>query len=549
MNINDIIINSGLMYDRYLGSTVSLPFSSFDSIRIQPNDIATSKVVNLAFDKLNENFLYLYKSSRIASNIIPVSSVAIAGVSAQSSLFKWYTYSDGLSSSQFTSLENASLYNQDNITNITAAINRDTNAFSIFTTTDKDLVVYNSDRRFFNDTIDNNTSISVALSTHELYNKSGVYWQQIKDFAFGMNNTLFVLDLSANRVVKYDASGFLTDDKVLQNKLVYVDNIGGYGDYTDQLSFNAPQSIDTYESWLYVLDSGNGCVKQYDQDLNWITTYRLFRDFLSAGPVQLSHDNDGNKYILTNENTIYKYDNNFQNKTILIPDITDLEGEVIKKIFFSATDKNIFYIISNNYIYKYLVNQPKDRIGKYLPYLFRYNTNETYVDFVSIANKDDNTSDYNIVFSTASGAGKFSIWYDNLNLFDVLAIKDFDVYPIDQINIAANEYLQNWVFNKSISKLIINHMRLRDQIIGKFLAKKDSVGNITFRGTRYFLPDELKSLVFQQDLTYYIGMNEILQNTIINRCLENIFNVQLSMLNALQSEIDTEYDSSKPLFL
>ena len=475
--------------------------------------------------------------------------MAIAGVSAQTTQFKWYTYNKGLSSSQFVSLANANLYNQDNITKITAAINKDTNAFSIFTTSDKDLVVYNSDRRFFNDTIDNNTSISIALSTQELYTGSGVYWQKIKDFAFGKDNTMFVLDLSANKVVKYDASGFLTDNTVLQDRLVYVDNIGGFGDYTDQLSFNAPQGIDTYQSWLYVLDSGNSCVKQYDQDLNWVTTYRLFRDFLSAYPMQLTHDSEGNKYILTNQNTIFKYDSNFQNKIILYPDITDLEGETIKKIAFSATDKNIFYLMSNRYIYKYLVDQPKDRIGKYLPYLFRFDTNETYVDFVSIANKNDNFNDYNILFSSVSGIGKFSIWYDNLNLFDVLAISDFDVYPIDQIYIAANEYIQNWVLNKSLSKLVINHMRLRDEIIGKFLAKKDSFGNITFRGTRYFLPAELTALIFQQDLTYYVGMNEILQNTIINRCLENIFNIQTTLLDALQSEIDTEYDTTKTLFI
>lgn len=548
MKITEIITNEGLMFDRYLGSAIVLPHPDFNTVKIQPNDIATAKVINLAFQKIYENFLYLYKSSRIASNIIPVSSTAIGGVSSDSTNFKWYTYNEGLSSDQFIPLSNASLYNQDNITNIAAAYNKDTTAFTIFTTSNNDIVAYKTDRRFFTSTIDKDTSITVALSTKEIYQNSGVAWKQVTDFVFGENNTMFVLDTSANRVVKYDASGFLTDNTILQDRLVYVDSMGGFGDYTDQSFFNSPQSIDTYKSHLYVLDSGNGCVKQFDQDLNWVTTYRLFRDFLSAYPVQLSHDSDGNMYVLTDQTKILKYDNNFQNKTELYLDTSSASGEFFKKIIFSATDKNIFYVLSNKHVYKYLVNQPKDQIGKYLPYLYRFNTDETNVDFVSLPGSN-NTGDYNILFSSNNGAGKFSVWYDNLNLFDVLSLPDFDVYTLDEINVSSDEYLQSWVFNKALSKLIINHMRLRDQIIGKFLARKDVYGNITFRGTRYFLPAELANLVFQQDLTYFIGMNEIFQNTIVNRCLEKLFNIQTALAKALAAEIYTDYNISETLYI
>ena len=85
-------------------------------------------------------------------------------------------------------------------------------------------------------------------------------------------------------------------------------------------------------------------------------------------------------------------------------------------------------------------------------------------------------------------------------------------------------------------------MRLRDQIIGKFIAKRDTENNVTFRGTRYFLPDELKAIAFEQDMTFYIGMNEIFQNTIVNRGLERIYNIQLNLYKALQADIITSYD-------
>jgi hypothetical protein len=553
MNITAAITNENIIFDRYLGSTLVLPYSGFDSIKLQPNDSATTPVINLALRKLYENFLYLYKSSRVASNIIPVSSTAIAGVSSGSTAFRWYTDNEGLSSSQFITLSSAILYNQtfnspaltavlsnqDNITNIAAVYNRNTNAFTMFTTCNTDIVAYNSDKRFFTNTLDNSKTINIVLSSNELYVGSGINWQQINDFAFGASNAMYVLDTSANRVVKYDATGFLTDETVLSNTLPYVDSMGGYGDYSDNSFFNSPQSIDVYGSQLYVLDSGNGCVKQFDEDLNWVTTHRLFRDFLSAYPVHLSHDINGNMFVLTDKNKILRYDSNFQNKIEIKLDTLSANEETFKKVIFSPSDTNIYYILTDKNIYKYLVTQPDEQVGKYLPYLFRYNTNETYVDFVSLSS--DN-GDYNIVFSRNGNAGKFNVWYDNLNLFDVLAVKDFDIYDFLDIRVSSNEYLQNWVFNKMISKLLINHMRLRDQIIGKFIAKRDTENNVTFRGTRYFLPDELKDIAFEQDMTFYIGMNEIFQNTIVNRCLEKIYNIQLNLYKALQADIITSYD-------
>jgi len=82
MNISQIVESENLNFDRYLGTTLVLPYSGFDKIKIQPNDVATEPVVNLALSKLYENFLYLYKSSRVASNIIPIKQIAIAGLSA-----------------------------------------------------------------------------------------------------------------------------------------------------------------------------------------------------------------------------------------------------------------------------------------------------------------------------------------------------------------------------------------------------------------------------------------------------------------------------------
>ncbi len=203
--------------------------------------------------------------------------------------------------------------------------------------------------------------------------------------------------------------------------------------------------------------------------------------------------------------------------------------------------------MSDKNIYKKLVAQPDEDIGRYLTYIYRVNTDERYLTMTSLP-LDGN--DCNFVLSQGlDGIGKIMLWKDNANLFDILSVKDFDIYTIDNININHFEYLQNWVFNKAIAKLLLNHMRLRDQITGKFIAERDSKNNITFRGTRYFLPKELDTLKFGQDVTNYIGMNEIFQNNIVNRCLKKIFDIQLALLDALQADILKGFDEFQTVYI
>jgi hypothetical protein len=149
----------------------------------------------------------------------------------------------------------------------------------------------------------------------------------------------------------------------------------------------------------------------------------------------------------------------------------------------------------------------------------------------------------------SGNTGKLGYFYDNLNLFDILAVKDFDIYNSDDIAFNKEEYIQNWVFNKNLSKLLINHMRLRDEIIGKYIAARDRQGNITFRGTRYLLPAELESIFFQQDITFFIGANEIFTNNIVNRALEKIYNIQVNLLNILKAEITNFPDPDQVITL
>ena len=97
MNISTVFNSFNLEYDRYLEERLSLPYN-INEILIQSNDTVSANLINLKLNHLYKNFLFLYKNSLIASNVIPVTSIAIAGISAASTRFTWHK---GLSTSQF----------------------------------------------------------------------------------------------------------------------------------------------------------------------------------------------------------------------------------------------------------------------------------------------------------------------------------------------------------------------------------------------------------------------------------------------------------------
>jgi len=536
MKIKDIVNASGLLYDRVLIQNLTLPHN-MDTIRIQPNDTSSGTLINQKLEFLYNNFLYLYKNTQVLSNIIPVSSyfTSIIGVTANSNKLNIYKQKN---TSQFTYLSADSLYvDMDFTKSILFVSNNDNDNDYIF-------CGYKGNINAFNVSKDASI-IKNVFSTNQIETPYNVNFLNIKSIV-KYNNNIFVLDNLNNILVKYDASGFTTDNNITNEKLIYLNSIGGLGTSTTKTEFNNPQSIACYNNSIYVLDSGNSCIKQFDVNLNWKQTFRLTRDFLNIYPIDIKIDNFGKAYILTDKDKIIKYDIYFQNYEII--DLSSIKkgDENFIQLSFSEYDSNIFYVISNKNVYKKLVNNPTQLVGRYLFYLYNYNTVENITCFSSASSID---GDKNIVFSTNDSKGKIGYFYDNLNLFDILTINNFDVYNLQDILLSEQEYIQNWVFNKSISKLLVNLIRLKDQIVGKFLAQRDSYGNIAFDGTRYLTPNELESVTIKQDINYFIGCNEFVGNAIVNRVLENIYNIQVDLASILNADITNIPDLDKTLIL
>jgi len=488
MNITQEIDNYGLNYDRYPSQILSLPYS-LEEIKIQPNDTVSNDVINLKLQHLYENFLYIYSKSKIASNIIPISSTATLGMSTY---FTYLAWNYNLSTSEFKPVTWSLPDSFNNLKTIYALRSPDLSQYSIFGTNGDTLFIVRS-----TDTESEvlSTSVITQFNTPALNN---VAFSNIEAITDGPDQSILILDKGNNALYQYEARGFTQNNNVFFNRLIFRNLLGGYGSADDKLSFNAPTDVITYNEDIFVLDTGNSCIKKYDQNLNWISTFRLNLDFLNNSPKKLKVDSAGNFFCLLSGNRFNIYSNNFQQKTEIVVDYLN-NTESITDIVFSKTDTNIYYIVTDQNIYKGLVNNPGDTIGKYLFYLYKYNDQQNIKAFASIG---IGSNDKNLIVSKnpSTSAQIIGAFYDNINLYDVLSIPDFDIYTMNEISIKLEEYVQSWVVNKSLIKLITNHLRFIEQIIGKFQFKFDSRRNSVFQFTRYLTAKEQQKLTQQAEI-------------------------------------------------
>jgi len=495
MNITVEVEQNGLLYDRAPTQQLSLPYN-LKEVTIQPNDIVSSQVINLKLQHLHENFLYLFTRSKICSNIIPISSTATMGLSTnQDDISENLTWKSGLSTSQFVPVI-ASALSAFNAAKVVYAINNpERSIYQIIMSDGKQLLIMYSN---YSETALTQRTLYYSEYRKIFSNSAGapesnnINYQNIVAITKGPRQSLLVLDQGANTLFQYDAKGFLTDDNIYSQAFFFKDLIGEYGTAQDKLSFNAPSDVVTYNNNIYVLDSGNSCIKRYDENLNWVRTYLLNRDFYYNYPQKLKVDHSGNFYCLLSGNKINVYSNDFQNKNVIDIDyINNTETPI--DIAFSEKDPLIYYVVTNQNVYKGLTSDLNNIIGKYLLYQFKYNNTQTISAFATF-NFGGNDKNLLISSNPSSHAGIMTCFYDNKNLYDNLAIADFDIYNLDNILIDSEEYMQSWVINKSISKLIANHLRFIDQLIGKFQFKYDDRGNSVFKFTRYLTAEEKQKL-------------------------------------------------------
>jgi len=188
-----------------------------------------------------------------------------------------------------------------------------------------------------------------------------------------------------------------------------------------------------------------------------------------------------------------------------------------------------FYVVTDSYIYKYTttghfvnrINNPSSEAGA---------LNEPITD----AFIDDRFYFY---ITTKSRVFKFIDIPDTTTILNEDAITPY-YWPLSSYTIGPNELVQDWVYNRSLDKVINNHELFAKSINGKYTLTIDKNNNFVSFTTRQLSGNEVITSLSATE-SNYIHSNEIVSSAVVNRALEYVYNIQTTLASAIAPEIVT----------
>jgi len=533
-NYTNNVLVSDYLFDRTLVDTISLDYT-IEDLTIPNGEFITSVNINKYFERFHQNTTYLYSRLFMYDSNIPRNVTAVIGVTGTNDSLRFYTDLDNFTPGSFTANSQVSSYNFGNIESIAYKVNPDTGNFALFTATSSSIIALTGN---IANLTQNPTSVGISLST-SLINQQpdDLSFLQIVDMEI-IGDFLYVLDKDRNSLVKYNIYNFYSGDQSTPVPKVTVEIKSGGGKFLPS-SFNYPDFMTTTGSSIIIYQSNDRFFKQYDTSLNLINFGRVFRR-QNEEVISIGYNKIFNLVAcIVKVNDVYSFyylDNTFNIVEKYSFGINLTQGEFIKKLMFSENDSNIFYITTNKFIYKMMVNQPDKIVGIFSDKRLKIT--------------DDSSGDYlgTILVGTSNNYDTIILVKNNRFMFlnepntftDVLKTKDFSNYPIEQIKLDKEEYLQANYINKELYKLFENIIRIKNQVIGSFygayeitnqqLTYEDSLysPSLVLRGINYFLNYDFLNITNDND--FFIHENEPINNLVLNRCFTNLYRLQESIL-------------------
>ena len=538
--------NQNLIFDRVVGDFIKLPYS-FDKIEIPVNELSVADTLNIRFEYLHKNLLYLYSQTKILTNQIPYSYTNWLGIVSGSNQFTWNpTNLSNTSASPFSVIGLSAFdYIQDLV---------------VSPTSDKEniiLIASQGETLFFNKFKKDYSNFNILLSSVYIDEKTEFNNGNVTDLILDGNN-LYAVDALNNNILLYDVEGFIGGENVKLNKRYVKKIIGGQGGRYDNSEFNYPYAADLYMSTLVVMDSGNSCLKFFDNQLNWKYSLVLKKLFSLYTIVDLKlHKNQFTGiteiFLLSQENKIIIVDiNSYVYKIIDFSEETTSNEYSIKYVF-SKNTPNIFYILTNKSLYKKYFSRPTTKIGKFnLTNNGLSNFNLRAIDVYI-----ENDVDQILIFSRTSlgstlTAGEIFKFSEPNTTNNMLYSYDFEIFSPEQIHVKNEEYSQSFTFNKSIVKQINNNYTLINQARKRFKFDLDPYLPLSAVDIQMTNQDIYESYKFIKNIYIgdtvlsdpnlvvtcdnFVGNNENYQSDTINRCLYELYLQQLSILQLIQGE-------------
>ena len=345
-------------------------------------------------------------------------------------------------------------------------------------------------------------------------------------------------------------------------------------------------------------DTTNLAVKKYDLSMNWVKTY-IIDDYSKSGSSEhniadiIPYDNfsSGEGFIaVTTDHHFITYDSEFN----VINEYDGGSTDIPKKLHTSKENPNILYVqiqeeVDSNGVVlnpgsiqkRYVSNLPSS-FAEFEDLLVCSSFGLEFLRvpiYSDVSGNDDKGWEpwamrcINVVADEITGMDIIYISYStNTNgsitwnfgqderivciaegensIHNLFVDYESDLYELEDIYIDKEEFVNSQIYNKTIAKIIHNMMSLDSNVKGKFeqyrlndVDKSNYNINTTtvLNGLVYRNEFEVSQLPeCNNDLSTYIGVNEIVSSAVLNRCITKIY----CWLNRLMYKIDL-YDGDE----
>lgn len=517
--------------------------NNLEQLRFQPSEFINQNSINTKLTKLYENFLDLYNYSFARNSNLPLNYTGFIGVTGNNPT-EYLNYTTNLNS---TYTDTGDLALQDargfeligNFNSSSNPLTVDTpNTFaSIYYTTSALHVFINAN------TPDADSTATFVLSTDRADGLFSQPFQNITDITTNDMDTLYVSDSFHNQIYRLYIDPVI-NDKSLGGSSFDLLNAGGFKLNTaGQSSLSGVNNMYYFNDEIYTWNEGRKSIVVLGDNLarlreynNNIFTEKQVKDFAVNAVT-------GVLFIVFDDFTILEIDSLFRSTAILhTPDVGQLSPGTPTRILFSQNDSNIYYIITDTNVFKFLVYSGTDElIGTFnftdLPGVNFTGTRKIF-DAKILAENENRDSLFILNKDTVKvgdeyrGRDRLMRFNEPNNLLNVLEDANFKIYDRKDV-VVKEQYFNNITFNKSLQKLLYNHDNLASNIQFQF--------NVAYGTEKLLALTGISSLSASvvQEPTYdnFVGVNEVLTPQVFNRCIEKIYTYQLSIMKHLQFNV------------
>jgi len=550
--------------------------NNLKELLFQPNEIVNKNSINFKLTQLYENFLDIFRNTLISSPGIPENLTSVGFVSGEDPGvgYKILLDTNPLNTSVNYALSTGGLFNFNNYFRPEAPIQINTLKgkseldYTLFLSVSGGIFTFKVPFNPTGDSLGLNT-LTFVTSTVKLGPYETIEFKNIISVQDNNNDTLFLADSGAHSIYKLNVSNIVNDDRTGYKTPEIKEILGGFGD--DDLNFKGLRDILFLNNHIYTLDTVKSDLKKFTSNFKFLLKYKNTKFFKNENIVNISGDSINNKiYILTENYTVRVIDgNNFTELDIFKFNKNNFQiGEKAKKLFFSKNNSNIYYLLTNFGVYKYLKNRKNILIAKFdfsnlvisslPPNLQSSPTWDTvatnwnaYGDLgsatewqgiptgaqaFSFQDMDILPSDLDIDNICGVGNNKITFFKESDNFLSFLSNENQPFYSLNEI-LFSTEYFNNLTLNTSLYKLLYNHKILSLNLNKKIESEYDFyTQNLKLKQILNFSSlrdDEIGNLY-----NFYAGLNEVVSVNIFNRIIESIYNYQDKIINSIQTEIN-----------